>query len=79
MTAELPTGPLMPVVGPVAVSVQAVGTAVPPLSLVTVLTRVRWGCWAVLVMVQVALEPTPRVTLVAVVDAAPVQVQVDAE
>ena len=39
VTALEPVAPVM-VVGPVAVSVQAVAAAVPPLSLVTVLTRV---------------------------------------
>ena len=40
VTAIEPVAPEM-LVGPVAVRVQAVGTAVPPLPLVTVLTRVR--------------------------------------
>ena len=41
-------------VGPAAARVQAVGTAVPPLSLVTVLTRVRVAGWSLLLIVQVA-------------------------
>ena len=53
----------MPVVGPVAVRVQAVGTAVPPLSLVTVLTSVNVAGWSSLSMVQVALTPGVRTRL----------------
>ena len=45
------------VVGPVAVSVQSVGSAVPPLSLVTVLTSVSVAGWSSLWMVQVAVSP----------------------
>src|SRR3954451_17888678 len=53
VTAGPPVGPVT-VIGPMALSVQSVGCAVPPPSLVTVLTRVRCGCCAVLVMVHVA-------------------------
>ncbi len=43
------------VVGPDAVSVQSVGTAVPPVvPLSTSLTSVSWGAMAVLVIVHVA-------------------------
>ena len=47
---------------PVAVRVQAEVRAVPPLSLVTVLSRVREGALSLLVMVQVAIWPAVRVT-----------------
>ena len=64
--------------GPVAVRVQSRGTAVPPLSLVTVLINVSRGAIAVLVIVQVAcwprasaMEPAPGVP--------PTHAQADAE
>ena len=53
---SVPVTPLT-FVGPVALSVHAVGAAVPPLSFVTVLTSVSRGAMAVLLMVQVALSP----------------------
>ena len=54
--AVTPAEPVAPEigVGPAAASVQAVGTAVPPLSLVTVLTSVRRAGWSLLLIVQVA-------------------------
>ena len=54
VTASDPVAPVI-VVGPAADSVHAVGTAVPPLSLVTVLTRVSVAGWSSLVIVQVAV------------------------
>ena len=54
-------GRLAPV--PVAVSVQAATRAVPPLSLVTVLSRLRPGALSLLLIVQVALSPSPTVIL----------------
>ena len=51
-----PGAPLIGV-GPAAVRVQAVGIAVPPLSLVTVLTRVSVAGWSSLLIVQVAVTP----------------------
>ena len=64
------------VIGPAAVSVHAVGTAVPPLSLVTVFTNVRCAGWSLLLMVQVALVFSGRasddpVSVPAVQDQAP--------
>ena len=59
MTAGLPVLPEM-VVGPVALRVQAGAGAVPPLSLVTVLTRVRLAATSSLVIVQVVVAPLPR-------------------
>ena len=56
MTAGSPVGPVI-VVGPVAVSVQSVGTAVPPLSFVTVFTNVSVAAWSSLLIVHVALTP----------------------
>ncbi len=50
---------------PVAVSVQAVFRAVPPLSLVTVLRRCKAGALSSLLMVQVTLPPNGTVTCVA--------------
>ncbi len=49
---------LYPGVGPSAARVQSVGTAVPPLSLVTVLTSVSVAAWSLLLMVQVADTPS---------------------
>ena len=49
------------VVGPVAVSVQAPTRAVPPLSLVTVLTRVSVAALSLLLIVQVVVAPVARV------------------
>ncbi len=47
-------------VGPVAVNVQAVGTAVPPLSFVTVFTNVNCAAMSLLLIVHVAACPGPR-------------------
>ena len=60
VTAGVPLPPLKPRVGPSADRTQSDGTAVPPLSLTTVLTRVRYACWAVLVMVQVTVAADGR-------------------
>ena len=67
VTAADPVAPEI-VVGPVAVRIQAVATAVPPLVLVTVLIRVRCAGWSSLLMVQVmfALSGTVRVLPVSV-------------
>ena len=59
-------------VGPVAVKVQAVGAAVPPLSLVTVFTNVNTAGWSSLVIVHVAISPGANSTEVASLTAAPV-------
>jgi hypothetical protein len=61
VTAPLPVAPLIPVVGPAAVSVQAVGSAVPPLLFVTVFTSVNDAGWSSLTMVQVADCPMASV------------------
>ena len=61
-TAGVPVTPVNGVVGPVAVRVQSVMAAVPPLSLVMVLTSLRWAVWSSLLMVQVTLAPRARVT-----------------
>ena len=58
--------PLWPeiVVGPVALSVQAVASAVPPPVLSTVLARVRWAGWAAPGLQSVAgfgTDPDPQV------------------
>ena len=63
--AAAPVVPLI-VVGPVAVSVQSVATAVPPLSFVPVFCRVSVavvGALSSLLMVQVALSPSASVML----------------
>ena len=62
MTAGSPVTPVTPVVGPSAVSVQSVATAVPPLSFVTSLTRVSVDGWAVFVIEHVTSAPVDRVT-----------------
>nr|WP_255595481.1 hypothetical protein [Lysobacter sp. BMK333-48F3] len=64
-TATISAVPLTPVivVGPVAVSGKSLIVAVPPLSLVTVLTRVSVAAWSSLTIVQVALTPLARVRL----------------
>ncbi len=71
--------PVVPVIGegPAAARVQAVGTAVPPLSFVTVLTRVSVAGWSLLLMVQVALTPIGS-TRLAPVRVPAVQVQAPA-
>ena len=67
------------VLGPVAVSVQSVGAAVPPAAAPsTCLTSVSCGGMAVFVIVQVASWPSVTVTEEAVEDAAPVHTQSDA-
>ncbi len=70
LTGALVTGgdPVAPVivVGPVAVSVQSVGAAVPPLSLVTVLTKVSVAAWSSLLIVHVADTPSGSTRLVPV-------------
>ena len=57
-----PLVPLNPV-GPLAVRVQSVMTAVPPLSLVTTFTRVSFGASSSLVRVQVMSSPRPTSTV----------------
>ena len=53
VTAAAPSMPVI-VLGPVAVRVNAVSSAVPPLSLTTVLSNVSVAGWSSLVTVQVA-------------------------
>ncbi len=53
VTAALPVAPRS-ASGPAAVNVHAVGTAVPPLSLVTVFTNVSCAGWSLLLIVHVA-------------------------
>ena len=55
VTAAEPVAPVIGV-GPAAARVHAVGTAVPPLSLVTVLTKVSVAGLSTLVNVQVAVS-----------------------
>ena len=74
VTAAEPVAPEIGV-GPAAVRVHAVGTAVPPLSLVTVLTSVRCGPMSSLLIVQVTLLPGVMTTALPPVTVAPVQVQ----
>ena len=57
VTAALPVAPEIGV-GPAALNVQSVGTAVPPLSLVTVFTNVSWAGMSLLVIVHVADCPS---------------------
>ena len=54
VTAAVPLTPVI-VVGPVAVSGKLLTVAVPPLSLMTVLTSVSVAAWSLLVIEQVAL------------------------
>ena len=78
MTAADPVTPVM-VVGPVPVSVQSVGAAVPPAAAPsTCLTSVSRGGTAVFVIVQVASWPSVNVTAAAVDDAAPVHTHAEA-
>ncbi len=77
VTEALPDDPER-LVGPDAVRVQSVATAVPPAAAAsTTLTSVSVGATAVLVMVQVAASPSASVTEVAVDTAAPVHTQAD--
>ena len=65
-------------VGPVAVNVHAVSTAVPPLLFTTVFCNVNVGATSLLVITHVAFSPGPNVTDVAVDTAAPVHTHPDA-
>ncbi len=62
LVTEVP--PVMPLigVGPAAASVQAVGSALPPLSLVTVLLRVRCAPMSLLLIVHVTFAPLTTTT-----------------
>src|SRR5690349_17265619 len=82
VTAPDPVVPEMGV-GPAPARVQSVASAVPPLSLTTVLTRVRCaagggGALSSLVMVQVALSPSARVPARRSCVLSPVQAQSEA-
>ena len=77
VTSVEPVAPEI-VTEPAAVSVQSVGSAVPPKAFSTVLMSVSSGAIGVLTMVQVAASPTATVTLVAVEAPAPVHDQSDA-
>ncbi len=78
VTAGLPLGPLI-AIGPAALSVQSVGTAVPPVvPLSTALTNVSVGAMAVLVILHVAFWPRSTVTVVPVEEVPPVHTQADA-
>ena len=57
VTVALPVAPEIGV-GPAALNVQSVGTAVPPLSLVTVFTNVSWAGMSLLLIVHVADCPS---------------------
>ena len=74
VTAALPVAPLTPAVGPVAVSVQSVATAVPPLSFVTVLVSVSVAGWSSFVIVHVTASPSGIVTTAPVTGRSPVPV-----
>ena len=81
-TAGVPVTPVNGVVGPVAVRVQSVMAAVPPLSLVMVLTSLRWAVWSSLVIEQMTSWPAATMTWLVddTVTAAPVpSLQVHAE
>ncbi len=62
VTAGFPSTPEIGV-GPEAASVHAVSSAVPPLSLTTVLRSVRFACWSVFVNVHVTVSPAATLML----------------
>ena len=57
VTAGVAGRPVRSAVGPSAARVQSVSTAVPPLSLVTVLTRVSWAGWSSLTKCRWRCQP----------------------